>query len=327
MIRGVEMSYITFNNLKKCYTKDVIFDNLSFSVEKGETLCIVGPSGAGKSTLLRGIAGLEEFSSGEVLLGEEDITHLSGNQRPFVLMFQQPLLFPHMTVFENIIYGLKFTSLNKKEITEKGKEFLAQIGLESYHRTYPYELSGGQQQRVSLARALITQPQLLLLDEPFSHLDQSLRQEMRQWVKQMLREHYTTAIFITHDIDEAMAFGDRIAVFAEKKMQQIGEPNELYEKPKNLLVAKFLSEGLVVEENKFIHANHLVVSKDSIKLSTFWLGYVESVSFKFGTKVLLITIPQLNQQITLQVEENLQMNQDIYIGVTDEYHIVTFGEE
>ena len=321
------MSYIKFNNLTKSYTENIIFHNLTFSIDKGETLCIVGPSGAGKSTLLRGIAGLEVFSSGTILLKEEDITSLPGNKRPFVLMFQQPLLFPHMTVFENIIYGLKFMSLKKKEVTEKGEEFLKQIGLESYQKAYPYELSGGQQQRVSLARALITQPQLLLLDEPFSHLDQTLRKEMRQWVKKMLKEHDTTAIFITHDIDEAMEFGDRIAVFADKKIQQIGRPQELYEKPKNIIVAKFLSEGLIFDKNQFIHANSLVISGDSSKLKEHWQGIVESVSFKFGRKNYTVNISQLNQQITLQTDEDLLLNQLIFIGIIHESNVVSFRED
>ncbi|RKL69254.1 ABC transporter ATP-binding protein [Salipaludibacillus neizhouensis] len=321
------MSYITFTNLTKSYSEDVIIDHLSFSIEKGETLCIVGPSGAGKSTLLRGIAGLEDFSSGNVFLEDKDITRFSAKQRPFVLMFQQPLLFPHMTVFENTIYGLKFTALSKKEIAQKGKEFLERIGLLSYRQAFPHELSGGQQQRVSLARALITQPQLLLLDEPFSHLDQTLRKEMRYWVKEMLREHRTTAIFITHDIDEAMEIGDRIALFENKKIQQMGKPEDLYEYPKNLLVAKFLSEGLIIEGTKFIHANHLAVQGDPTNLIKYWKAFVQSVSFKFGKKVFFLDIPQLNQQISLQIDDDLQLFEEISIGVTDLSHIVTFGEE
>jgi ABC-type Fe3+/spermidine/putrescine transport system ATPase subunit len=323
----MKQTFVSLRFLKKSYEGNTIFQHVSFDIVKGEIITMIGPSGTGKSTLLRCLAGLEEFTEGEVWIDGEEMTNKRAHQRPIVMMFQQPLLFPHMTVIENIMYGLTFTKLKKKDRVEKAKMYLDKIGLEDYEKFYPHELSGGQKQRVALARALATNPKLLLLDEPFSSLDNELREEIRSWVKNLLKEQEITAIFVTHDKEEAMMMGDQIIVMGEQKIQQYGKPFDVYYHPMNPFVAKFFSDGLIIQNQFFIHSENIIVSsKRDEEWYQCWPGTVKGVYVKYGKVFYQIHIADLQSEVTVHCEEYLTPAQPVWIGVRRKEDIQTFAK-
>jgi len=222
-------------------------DRVSAKVERGEFFTFLGPSGCGKSTTLRIVAGLELPDSGRVIIDGEDVTYLPPYKRDTAMVFQNYALWPHMTVFENVAYGLKVRKLPKEEIRRRVKEVLELVRLEGLESRYPTQLSGGQQQRVALARALVVQPKVLLLDEPLSNLDAKLRVEMREELKRLQRKLGITTIYVTHDQDEAMALSDRVAVMNLGRVVEVGKPNELYRKPRSFFVATFIGRSNVLE--------------------------------------------------------------------------------
>jgi iron(III) transport system ATP-binding protein/sulfate transport system ATP-binding protein/putative spermidine/putrescine transport system ATP-binding protein len=294
---------------------------------QGDILSLVGPSGTGKSSLLKAIAGLDLDYTGDVLIQKENFNLTHANRRPVVLMFQEALLFPHMTVLENVIYGLHFTRMTKKERQMRGREFIHHIGMDKLERKYPHELSGGQQQRVALARALITQPKLLLLDEPFSSIDHELRREVTVWVRELLKQHQITSIFVTHDREEAMSLGDKLAVLGEGSLQQLGVPTDIYSFPKNRFVASFISEGILLDQRRFIHANHLRCMPSTESTNEYmWAGVVTSKRFKYGSVFCDIDIPALNQTVTLRDHEH-QVDQRVNITLDHPNNILNFEEK
>lgn len=222
-------------------------DRVSARVERGEFFTFLGPSGCGKTTTLRIIAGLELPDSGRVIIDGEDVTYLPPYKRDTAMVFQNYALWPHMTVFENIAYGLKVRKLPKEEIRRRVKEVLELVRLEGLESRYPTQLSGGQQQRVALARALVVQPKVLLLDEPLSNLDAKLRVEMREELKRLQRKLGITTIYVTHDQDEAMALSDRIAVMNLGRVVEVGKPDELYRRPRSFFVATFIGRSNVLK--------------------------------------------------------------------------------
>lgn len=238
---------------------------VNLNINKGEFFAFLGPSGCGKTTLLKLVAGLIHPDEGMVLAGGMDITSFPAERRGFGMVFQQPLLFPHMTVVDNVAFGLKMQGAGKKERRMRASEILAAVGLKGYEQRYSDELSGGQQQRVSLARAIVARPKLLLLDEPFSALDPGIRAEMRQLVKEMHRRFKITMLFVTHDREEAFELADRIAVMKEGCVLQTGTPMELYRKPMHPFVARFMGAGNVIEgemTNGLFHSNQIVFEMD-----------------------------------------------------------------
>jgi iron(III) transport system ATP-binding protein len=319
---------IQLHSLEKEYKRNKIFKDVNLLIQPGETISVVGPSGTGKSTLLKCIAGLEPVTSGKVLINDRDITNLSANKRPFVMMFQQPLLFPHMTIRQNIEYGLLFTKMNKDKRMNKVNEYLKKVDLHTYRNHYPHELSGGQKQRASLARALILEPELLLLDEPFSSLDKELRQQLREWVKILLKEQGVTALFVTHDTEEAMIMGDRVAVFAEGGIRQVGSPNDVYHFPKNESVAKYFSEGLLIDSHHFVHINKLEVTEEK-ELHLSFEGTVSNTFYKYGKQYVTVFLQRLNSSITLQCEDPQQytVGFQVKVGVRQPSDIVQFIEK
>ena len=213
-----------------------------FTVEAGELVTLLGPSGCGKTTTLRMIAGFELPSTGRVRIGSEDVTMLPPNQRDTATVFQSYGLFPHLTVGENVAYGLKLRKLPKAGIESKVKEFLDLVGLGELYDRPPGQLSGGQQQRVALARSLIVEPSVLLLDEPLSNLDALLREQMRVEIRRIQKSLGTTAVYVTHDRVEAMTLSDRVIVMRDGEIIQIGTPQEIYEDPSNKFVAGFVGK-------------------------------------------------------------------------------------
>lgn len=238
---------IIFENITKSYDKVKALDNISFEVKEGELIALLGPSGCGKTTLLRIIAGLLNEDEGKILVDNKDITKLTPQERNTALVFQNYALFPHMTVYENIAYGLKIRKINKVEIEKRVNEILHKIGLKEYKNRKIQHLSGGQQQRVALGRALIIKPNLLLFDEPLSNLDEKLRISMREEIKSIQKELGITSIYVTHDQEEALSIADRIVVMDKGEIQQIGSSMEIYHSPKNVFVANFIGQANILE--------------------------------------------------------------------------------
>ncbi len=312
--------YIQLHQATKSFQSDPVFQQLDLSLDKGEIMSIVGPSGSGKTTLLRCIAGLEPFTHGRFLINEEDVTVMDANKRPVSLVFQQPLLFPHMTILENVAYGLTFQNRNKKERKEKAQSLLQQVGLTGYERAFPYELSGGQQQRVSLARSLAIHPELLLLDEPFSSLDVQLRDEMRMWVRDLLKDQNITALFITHDREEAMYMGDRVGIFHEGYFQQIGEPEDVYRNPTNSFVAEFFGDHLVIDEDHYAPIQSLFVTTNHPRTDHYcWEGIVKNGLFFHGNHFYQIRIPSLQKNLTLSSSLELSIGKNVYVTADPEH--------
>ena len=221
-------------------------DNVSLRVEPGELVTLLGPSGCGKTTTLRLIAGLERATTGRILIGDHDVTGLPATDRDVSMVFQSYALFPHMTVHENVAYGLVSSRLPKIEVEEKARAGLDLVGLDGYGDRLPSELSGGQQQRVAVARALVLEPQVLLFDEPLSNLDARLRRRVREDIRDIQTKLGLTVIYVTHDQEEALAVSDRIIVMNNAVIAQIGTPRELYDAPSNAFVADFIGEANLI---------------------------------------------------------------------------------
>ncbi len=220
---------------------------IDFSMQHGEFFALLGPSGCGKTTLLKLVAGLLEPDAGDLLLNGTSLRNIPAEKRGFGMVFQQSLLFPHMNVGENVAFGLKMQGISKRERLEKATEMLSAVGLDGFGSRHPFALSGGQQQRVSLARALVTKPHLLLMDEPFSALDPEIREDMRELVKKLHRELKTTILYVTHDREEAFFLADRIGVMKDGELLQVGVPQEMYESPNSPNMALFLGARNVFE--------------------------------------------------------------------------------
>ncbi|KLN60367.1 sugar ABC transporter substrate-binding protein [Kiloniella spongiae] len=237
---------VTFENVTKNYGAVTAIDNVSFSIEPGHLVTLLGPSGCGKTTTLRMIAGLEHASSGRILIGGKDVTSLPATDRDVSMVFQSYALFPHMTVGENVAYGLNVGGLKASEATERAEEGLALVGLAGYASRLPSELSGGQQQRVAVARALVLEPEVLLLDEPLSNLDAKLRRKVREEIRDLQQNLGLTAVYVTHDQEEALAVSDRIIVMNRSVIAQEGTPRELYEAPASAFIADFIGDANLV---------------------------------------------------------------------------------
>lgn len=233
--------YLTLSQLCKRFGEKEVVKDLSLSLDRGQLLCILGSSGCGKTTTLNMIGGFLSPDQGQITLDGQDITHTPPEQRPVTTVFQSYGLFPHMTVLQNVVYGLKFRSYSKREARQKGMQYLELVGLSGYADARIYEISGGQQQRVALARALIVEPKLCLLDEPFSNLDAALRFRMREELKGLQRELGMTMVFVTHDQEEALHLADRVAIMDQGCLVQEGSPLELYRHPANSFVSGFLN--------------------------------------------------------------------------------------
>ncbi|EHJ4127641.1 spermidine/putrescine ABC transporter ATP-binding protein PotA [Escherichia fergusonii] len=228
--------------IRKSFDGKEVISNLDLTINNGEFLTLLGPSGCGKTTVLRLIAGLETVDSGRIMLDNEDITHVPAENRYVNTVFQSYALFPHMTVFENVAFGLRMQKTPVAEIAPRVTEALRMVQLESFAQRKPHQLSGGQQQRVAIARAVVNKPRLLLLDESLSALDYKLRKQMQNELKALQRKLGITFVFVTHDQEEALTMSDRIVVMRDGRIEQDGTPREIYEEPKNLFVAGFIGE-------------------------------------------------------------------------------------
>lgn len=245
------MSYIEFKNINKFYGENQVLKNISLNVEKGQFVTLLGPSGCGKSTLLRCLSGLEEISSGQIIMDGKDITDLEPRDRNIGMVFQHYSLFPNMTVEENIAFGLKMKKKSKQEIAKKVKEAMEMVELTGKEKEYPDNLSGGQQQRVALARSIVQEPKVLLLDEPLSAIDAKLRKSLQNSIKEVHKKLGLTSIFVTHDQDEAMVMSDTIHLFHEGKIEQSSDPITMYTSPVSKFAAAFIGNYNILTEQEF----------------------------------------------------------------------------
>lgn len=256
------MPDLTLDHVVKSYGKLRAVDDLSLEVRDGELLTLLGPSGCGKTTTLRAVSGFVALDSGRIFIGQRNITDIPPERRGIGLVFQNYALWPHMTVFQNLAFGLQLKKLSKQAIEKKVEESLATVKLAGFEGRYPRQLSGGQQQRIALARALVLEPDILLLDEPLSNLDALLREQMRFEVAQIHKQAGITSIYVTHDQTEAMVISDRIAVMDQGKVVQIGRPAEIYSTPSTKFVAGFMGT------TTFIHGKVTETTGERIAVQT-----------------------------------------------------------
>ncbi|MGC5328035.1 ABC transporter ATP-binding protein [Brevibacillus sp. SYSU BS000544] len=293
------MSHVQIERVQKKYADTSVLQHVSLEIEKGEFITLLGPSGCGKSTLLRCIAGLETVDSGAIKVNGKDISNLSPQKRNVGMVFQSYALFPNMTAFDNIAFGLKMQKMDRKEIDRKVRQVMDLIHLSEKANAYPHELSGGQQQRVALARAIVTEPDILLLDEPLSALDAKIRKNLQMELRALQKNLNMTMIFVTHDQEEAMTISDRIFVMDRGEIVQSGKPENIYACPKNEFVARFIGSYNVLTHDDFyqitgksIKAGSYAIRPEVIglfdnsipsamKTSGFWVkGSVRSVTIK-----------------------------------------------
>ena len=241
------MTFLTLKNVNKSYGATHAVMDMNLSVQKGEFVSLLGPSGCGKTTTLQMIAGFADVTSGSITLDGRDITHAKPNSRGLGIVFQSYALFPHMSVYDNVSFGLEMRKVPKNERAERVKAALALVHLEAHALRYPRELSGGQRQRVALARALVIEPPVLLLDEPLSNLDAKLREEMQFELRQIQRKVGTTTVMVTHDQTEAMSISDRVVVMQAGRVTQIDPPHRLYEHPQTRFISSFVGKANLLE--------------------------------------------------------------------------------
>ena len=261
---------LEIKDMAKKYDNGDGVEHINLKVYEGEIVTFLGPSGCGKSTILRAIGGFSDITSGDILIDGKSIAGLPPESRPTAMVFQSYNLWPHMTIYENLAFGLKLRKIPKKTIAEDIKKMLALVSMSGCEKKYPGQLSGGQQQRIAIARSLLLKPTLLLLDEPFSALDAKIRQQMREELKRIQSELGITVIFVTHDQEEAMAVSHRIVVMNKGKFDQVGTPDEIYDHPKTLHVASFIGEMNFIHRDRCtlaVRPEDLEVTRDASDMS------------------------------------------------------------
>lgn len=302
--------YVELKNINKSFKDFKASNNVNFSIEEGKLIGLLGPSGSGKTTILRMIAGLETPDSGDIIIGGTRVNDIPAGKRGIGFVFQNYALFRHMTVFDNIAFGLQVQKKDRKFIKTRVQELIELVGLKGFEKRYPHQLSGGQRQRVAFARALAPNPKLLLLDEPFAAIDAKVRKELRLWLKEMVEKLGITSIFVTHDQEEAVEVADEIIVTNRGRIEQKGSPIEIYKNPKTPFVAQFIGESTIVDNYSALKGfddigddSKAVVRPEFIQIgknrdeisvpSAAETGIITSVSFRGN-----------NIQIEVQVGEN-----------------------
>lgn len=313
------MANIRLENLTKRFGDNTVVNDINMEIPNGTLVSILGPSGCGKTTLLRMIAGFEVPDGGNILFDKDIVTKIPANKRNIGMVFQSYALFPHMTVEENVAYGLQQRKMSKDQISERVKQVLETVHMSEFNKRKPKQLSGGQQQRVALARALAISPRLLLLDECLSALDKKLRVEMQTELRKILEESKVTTFFVTHDQEEAMTLSDFIIVMNKGKIEQMGTPLEVYEKPKNKFVASFLGKA-----NFFIRDDG---STYAVRPEKIYLRIDESSNSRqegtitfitYSGNITSYTIDCMGETIlcekqNVQIQENLNKGQKVFL--------------
>ena len=294
------MAYLTLSKITKRYGDALVVDDFSLDMEKGEFVSFLGPSGCGKTTTLRMVAGFEIPTSGKIILSGDDITSKAPNQRNVGMIFQAYALFPNMTVAQNIGFGLRIRKEPESAVTQRVKEMISLINLEKHVDKYPYQLSGGQQQRVALARALANRPQVLLLDEPLSALDAKIRVSLRNEIRAIQKTLGITAIFVTHDQEEALSISDRVVVMYDGKVEQLGTPSDIYNFPKTAFVANFVGT-LNTANAEVVDPAKGLISVDGVQFGTT----KDLKSMKKGDQVRMSIRPERFSFASEEKKENV----------------------
>jgi sulfate/thiosulfate transport system ATP-binding protein len=298
---------IDVRDVTKSYNDFQALENVSLHVPAGSLTALLGPSGSGKSTLLRVIAGLEPLDSGEVLIDGDDLTSVPPRRRGVGFVFQHYAAFKHMTVRNNVAFGLKIRHRSKQEIRERVDELLALVHLEGWADRYPAQLSGGQRQRMALARALAVEPRVLLLDEPFGALDAQVREELRNWLRRLHEEVHVTTVFVTHDQEEAMDVAEQVAVINEGRIEQVGSPRELYEQPANEFVMRFIGPVTKIGDEVVRPHDVAIVTEPATGTREALVQRVAHLSFEVRVELALDDGREVWAQLTRAQAEELEL--------------------
>ena len=306
--------YLSLKNISKKYKDKEILKNISFDIKEGELVCILGPSGCGKTTLLNIIGGFLSDFSGDVLLSDENINNIPPEKREIATVFQSYGLFTHKNVIDNVSYGLKLLKIDKHMRENRAKEMLEKVDLASYEKKKIKELSGGEQQRVAIARSMVLNPKLLLLDEPLSNLDVHLRDVMRKEIKKIQKQFGVTMIIVTHDQEDAFKLANRVIVMNEGHIEQIGTPEELYKEPKNNFISSFIGENNIIDENLVIRPEEI-----SIKLDSSGEGKVVDVTYLGATVEYLVETPDGNtlKVLTMSTAERFNIGDKVLVQINN----------
>lgn len=358
----VESQTLKIGNIRKQFLSQTALKEINLEIKKGEFFSLLGPSGCGKTTLLRIIAGFETATSGTITLGDKRIDTLSPQERPFNMVFQKYALFPHLTVFENVAFGLKIKKKSTQEIKDAVHDSLSLVGLSKFAQRYPETLSGGQAQRIALARALVNRPEVLLLDEPLSALDQKMREHMQVELRGLQKKLGITFIFVTHDQEEAMIMSDRIGVMNHGVLEEVNTPEELYENPKTLFTAQFVGQmcelkGQIIERQSalatielsqqhrikgkllkepdspasliYIRPENIQISASNPNLSNFntLKGQVTNTIFRGDQSEICVSIDdKLSMRVMIDSGlKDIKVDQSVYLSFDPEETLV-FGE-
>ncbi len=320
------MNRIELNDIKKTYGDFVVIPNMNFSIEDGERLVLLGPSGCGKSTLLRMIAGLETIQEGQMFISGTDVSKVSPGERNIAMVFQNYALYPHMTVEENITYGLRQNKVPKGEIKERLNTVLGMLDLQPYRSRKPKELSGGQRQRVALARATVKNSEVFLLDEPLSNLDAQLRVSARQALLDIHKKFKQTIVYVTHDQIEAMTFATKIILLNKGEIQMHDNPYNVYHHPANVFTAKFIgSPPMNIAKGVVIKDNFIWMGKQKVILDREWWGYLsESEEYFLGIRPEYMKLSRTPSEkefghfkAKVQYVENLGADFAVYLEIDD----------
>lgn len=311
-------------NVRKVFrnygVETIAVDDFNINVQKGQFLTLLGPSGCGKTTTLRMIAGFEIPSSGKIILDGVDITNLPPNKRNISMVFQSYALFPHMTVEENIAFGLKIMKLKKEEVARKVSDMIEIVGLKGLEKRRPEQLSGGQQQRVALARSLVMEPGVLLLDEPLSNLDAKLRETMRTEIRKIQKQLNITAVYVTHDQIEAMSMSDVVVVMKDGKIMQSGTPYEIYSRPSNTFVADFIGKvNLIDGVVNNVNDENAAIASDIFYPKEITVKNVGK--FVVGDKVKIVVRPEAFSLVQKEYSINGTVQSIVFLGSLAEMEV------
>ncbi len=308
---------VSIRNLSRTFGSVKAVDGVNLDIFSGEFLTLLGPSGSGKTTVLRMIAGFEKPDSGRIEIGGKDVTQLPPYERDVNTVFQDYALFPHMDVISNIGYGLRVAGVAREEIVSRAEQALEQVRLTGYGNRKPAQLSGGQRQRVALARALVNRPSVLLLDEPLGALDLKLREQMQIELKELQREVGITFIFVTHDQEEALTMSDRIAVFNQGNIEQLGTPREVYANPKSLFVSEFVGQTnkIMIDGNEInIRPEFITVSKSTIRGDRTMKGKLHDAIFVGATTRYLVNAESGGSVISTEPYGELSVGEEVILS-------------
>lgn len=306
--------YLSLKNISKKYKDKEILKNISFDIKEGELVCILGPSGCGKTTLLNIIGGFVSDFSGDIFLSDENINNIPPEKREIATVFQSYGLFTHKNVIDNVSYGLKLLKIDKNMREKRARDMLEKVGLAGYEKKKIKELSGGEQQRVAIARSMVLNPKLLLLDEPLSNLDVHLRDVMRKEIKRIQKQFGVTMIIVTHDQEDAFKLADRVIVINEGHIEQIGTPEELYKNPKNNFISSFIGENNIIDKNLIIRPEEI-----SIKLDSSGEGKVVDVTYLGATVEYLVETSDGNtlKVLTMSTAERFNNGDKVSIQINN----------